>query len=135
MARRDEINARFERIINDIWPAIEIADSASTYTLYRRQGGGDTDLGERIAPWTQVAAGLKCVFAGTKTDQQAWGISMTGQGKDEIIDFFTGYDDIQEGDNVKLDLDGKMYLVEKSNPYGGLRHCWLNSARAQHVDP
>lgn len=133
MGRKDQINTRFERIIAQQWPALEASDSASTYDLYRRQGGIETDLGERIAPWTPVALGLTCVFAGTKLLRTAWGIIPEGQHQDELVEFFTGYDDIQEGDNVKLTLDGKMYLVEKSNPFGGLRHCWLNSARSQHV--
>lgn len=133
MPRRDDINTRFERIIDQHWPDLEATDSASVYDLYRRQGGIETDLGERIAPWTLVAAGLRCVFAGAKVMQTVWGIIPEGQSKEDIIEMLTGYNDIQEGDNVQLTLDGKMYLVEKSNAYGGLRHCWLNSGRAQHV--
>lgn len=133
MPRRDNINTRFERLVDQHWPELEATGSASTFDLYRRAGGFETDLGEKIAPWTSVATGLRCVFAGTKETQSAWGILPAGQHRDEIIEIFTGYDDIQEGDNVKLTSDGKMYLVEKSNPYGGMRQCWLNSARAQHV--
>ena len=139
MATRGEaISARFAALVTTIYPAIGPSQATTTFTIYRRQFQGSpqrNDLGIQTRPAIQdfdiEGTGVGS-FYGVKRDGSRWMVLPEGQQQTDLVMLFTTFD-VREGDNVRLDYDGKVYLVEASSYADSVRQCLLNSTKAQVV--
>ena len=136
--RAQAIKARYQSLTNTVWPAYESEDLTSTFSLYRRAAtGAKSDLGMKPLDWDPVtgAQDFPCVVLGVDLNDVRWELDRQGQRTDERIALHTAYEDIREGDQLILALDGQQYFVEHSIFEGGLRKCQINRGKNQKFTP
>lgn len=138
MATRGQaISERYRKLVTEVYPAIGPSQATTTFTVYRRalQGTGQRNsLGIRVRPTAQdfdpIITGVPGTFYGVKRTGERWEVVPEGQVQTDYVMLFTDFH-VQEGDNILLDYDGKVYLVEASSYVDSLRQCLLNSTKAQ----
>lgn len=145
MTRSEFILWRWRHLVEQVLPSgCSAGDLVSTrFTLYRRQvvAAGVPplvdDLGIQTRPTKQDllpvtgAVDLPCLFVGTGKKTDRWHVHPEGQDQEEQAILTTSYLDVREGDNARVTLDGKAYLVQASTRLGPLVQCMLTTAKAQ----
>ena len=137
MTRAEAISARYRSLVEAVYPAIGPSQATTTFTVYRRAlvGTGErNELGLRVRPTAQefnpIAEGVPGSFYGVRRSGERWDVLPEGQWQTDTVMLFTAFA-LQEGDNVRLAYDGKVYLVEATSYADSVRQCLLNSTKAQ----
>lgn len=139
MATRAEfIERRFRQVLSQVMDGCITGMVTTAFTVYRRKrvGSGDRNaLGIQVRPeaqdFTLIGSG-QGAYSGTGLSSPDWVVQPTGQLQIEELELFTEFR-LLPGDNVRLAVDGRVYLVEAVAPVGPVVRCRLNNAKAQVI--